>query len=245
LAFYSPLKSRNGEAARPIPVDIDGDGVVDALVTPDYLDEETVKQERRELEQLTTSIKSKLSREDADKKEDASLWGNGKWGIRILNLKPLHNSREEEDGPNGPFAPRTMFLSPLIENDASIPTQEVYPIKFLSVQIPIQRTKLGEEEKSRQRHKKMDPTAAMGGYGTNSAIPPKDEVNREYDRTRHYFCGKDWHHAAGSCHRHCPGGVSSECNDGEYVVRCGSIAVFVVSLVLCFCGQLMICLIFR
>jgi hypothetical protein len=34
------------------------------------------------------------------------------------------------------------------------------------------------------------------------------------DRTRHYFCGKDWHDAT-KCHSHCPNGLSSECPDGE------------------------------
>ena len=47
-------------------------------------------------------------------------------------------------------------------------------------------------------------------------IPPKDHENElNYDRTRHYFCGKHWHHASESCHKHCGSGTSSDCGDGE------------------------------
>ncbi|KAL7509610.1 hypothetical protein ACHAXN_006567 [Cyclotella atomus] len=210
LVFYHAFQAKNnGSVARPVSMDIDGDGTVDALVLAVYRKEEDVVNEMK-LETL------KPSRKEVDVKHDSSIWGDGKWGLRVINLKPLH-SRDEEmiDDPNGPFAPRTMFLSPLAGDDDDS-AGDVYPIKLQSVQIPIQRNKLGEEERSRQRHKKMDVSSSnIGGYGTNSGIPPKDELNKEYDRTRHYFCGRDWHHASSSCHRHCPGGVSTECNDGE------------------------------
>jgi len=165
--------------------------------------------------------------------DDSVLEGwaeDGSWGLRILNLKPLHNQKtdEKEGGVTaGPFAPRTLFLSPLLPyasskqsgGDDNPPMDEqsispnTYPIKLLSIQIPIQRTHLGEEEKSRQRHKTSSST---GGYGKNSEIPPQDDPKHaDYDRKRHYFCGKDWHHADQSCHKHCPGGLSSECGEGE------------------------------
>jgi hypothetical protein len=205
LVFYHAFQAKNnGSVARPVSMDIDGDGTVDALVLAVYRKEEDVVNEMK-LETL------KPSRKEVDVKHDSSIWGDGKWGLRVINLKPLH-SRDEEmiDDPNGPFAPRTMFLSPLAGDDDDS-AGDVYPIKLQSVQIPIQRNKLGEEERSRQRHKKMDVSSSnIGGYGTNSGIPPKDELNKEYDRTRHYFCGRDWHHASSSCHRHCPGGVSTE-----------------------------------
>ncbi len=38
---------------------------------------------------------------------------------------------------------------------------------------------------------------------------------QQLDRTRHYFCGTDWHHAAQSCQTHCPTGRSSDCPDGQ------------------------------
>jgi hypothetical protein len=35
------------------------------------------------------------------------------------------------------------------------------------------------------------------------------------DRTRHYFCGTDWNDAASKCSTHCPGGIASNCAEGE------------------------------
>lgn len=227
LAFYSALHhntkhhdnvgGRSEKMANPAPIDIDGDGVVDALVVSAYYTRDSVDNNNKSTRSSNNSQKDPSSSSDVD----ASIWGNGKWGLRILNLKPLHGPMDEMDGVNGPFfEPRTMFASPL--QDASSDTasnnerdtREVFPIKLLSIQLPMIRTKLGEEERSRQRHKKADSTSTTtfsgSGYGTNSAIPPKDELNREYDRTRHYFCGRDWHHASSVCHRHCPGGVSTE-----------------------------------
>ena len=215
LAFYSPFRSRPksdelaevNRVARPVPIDIDGDGIVDALALPAFLTKEQVLAEKK-----------------AETKPDSTIkeWGNGSWGIRILNLKPLHLQKDEKREEYGPFSPRSMFLSPLLaestkimhENVPSISADggEVYPLKMMAVHIPVARTKLGEEERSRQRHKK---DTSSHGYGTNSAIPPKDELNKDYDRTRHYFCGRDWHHASQSCHRHCASGVSSDCGEGE------------------------------
>lgn len=195
LAFYSNFHSeiRTGgddRAASPVSLDVDGDGVVDALVLPSL----------------------------GGDGDDAHAWPDDRWGLRVLGLKPLQAS----GGETGvlPFAPETVLSSPLhpaAETAATTINEEdddpVYPVQLLSIQIPISRTKLGEEERSRQRHKKADTSNNNGVvtlYGTNSAIPPKDEENSNYDRTRHYFCGKDWHHASSVCHRHCPGGVSSE-----------------------------------
>lgn len=221
LQFYSAFNSKDGNAARPVPIDIDGDGVVDALVVPEFTNEQDVMHEK-EAETAALKSKSSTSRNDGGDTNtiEATAWGGGKWGIRVLNLKPLHSRDEENDGPNdGPFAPRTMFLSPLLDSESSSEAsnsirEDVYPVKLLSVQIPIQRTKLGDEERSRQRHKKAEPSS-ITGYATNSAIPPKDDANKEYDRKRHYFCGRDWHHASQSCHKHCGGGTSTECGEGE------------------------------
>ncbi len=108
-----------------------------------------------------------------------------------------------------------------------------YPVRILPVQVPVRRARLGEEERSRQRHRKEgSPTSSSssssssatggttapggGSYGKKSDIPPKGGPgDANYDRTRHYFCGRDWHHASQSCHRHCGGGSSSECGEGE------------------------------
>lgn len=41
---------------------------------------------------------------------------------------------------------------------------------------------------------------------------PKPEI---VDHTRHYFCGTDWNDAASKCSTHCPGGLASDCAEGE------------------------------
>mmetsp|Transcript_54453 Transcript_54453/g.115654 ORF Transcript_54453/g.115654 Transcript_54453/m.115654 type:complete len:1080 (+) Transcript_54453:35-3274(+) len=250
LAFYSPFqslpprsgKNANERTARPVPLDVDGDGVVEAMVVPVFVKRQDVKDEKK-VELLLEAEKNK--RPFAKKKsedivvDDVALEGwdeEGTWGLRVLNLKPLRanadNEKQEGGLANaGPFAPRSLFLSPLLpyaplkqqqsgdhttttaEHQRKRVSPDTYPVKLLSVQIPVQRTRLGEEERSRRRHKASGGT---GSYGKNSEIPPKDDPKFvDYDRKRHYFCGKDWHHAAQSCHKHCPGGMSSECGDGE------------------------------
>ena len=230
--------------ARPTPLDIDGDGVFDSLAMPVFLTRENVRQEE-ELE-LAEKMRSRHQRKTTAAVTKSEVWPHdGSWGLRILDLRPLHHSHNQhensiEDAYDGPFAPRTLFLSPLlpasqlrVEGEGASPSQShldtstrnAHPNKLLSVQIPIQRTHLGEEEKFRQRHRKDGTTSTTtsgggstttGSYGKNPNIPSKeDPLHKNYDRTRHYFCGRDWHHASQSCHRHCGGGLSSECGEGE------------------------------
>ena len=265
LAFYYPFQSnadperkyneeddngneawRRRRTAQPTPLDMDGDGTFDSLVMPVFLTRENVRQEE-ELELTEMRARRRHHRKtvtatDQEFKRSNEWSKDGSWGLRILDLRPLHPSHNHEnnDGAmiayDGPFAPRTLFLTPLMPpsqhhsgngEDASSQTQsqqqsdttttisKVYPIKLISIQIPMQRTHLGEEEKIRQRHKK-DTAASGGSYGKNPNIPSKeDPLHRDYDRTRHYFCGSTWHHASQSCHRHCGGGLSSECGEGE------------------------------
>ena len=291
LAFYTPYQSRSSKVlnsnshrlklrdttdnhnaggertARPIPLDIDGDNIYESLVVPTFLKRgDLVKEKDIELKALNT-IKHKKNKykkdiENCYKDSDEQWSEDGSWGLRILNLKPLH--KKGGDGStddsstllDGPFSPRSVFLSPLLpppsdtneeekEKDESLNEQaridqhkkkksttsnndNTYPIKLLSIQIPMKRTQLGEEEKSRQRHNVKQSTSGI--YGKNSMIPPKDHENEHnYDRTRHYFCGKDWHHASESCHKHCGSGTSSDCGDGEtcYADTPVSISVFI------------------
>jgi len=260
LAFYSPFRStpprdaisparnnRGGgeKTARPVPLDIDGDGVVEAMVVPVFLKRDEVEQEIRDMREGAQKSNRRYGdsgrKETEDNDKLLSEWeSDGSWGLRVLNLKPLHKRRDdnsnyysEEGAIAGPFAPRSMFLAPLLrfsskedlENkEGNLKTdnsktnnhnKSTFPLNLISIQIPIQRTQLGEEEKSRQRHKR-DGSNAGTIYGTGSGPPPKDDPNhKNYDRTRHYFCGRDWHHASQSCHKHCPSGVSSECGEGE------------------------------
>ncbi|KAL7468933.1 hypothetical protein ACHAXS_009173 [Conticribra weissflogii] len=270
LAFYSPFRSTppkttisarkkiNGDekTARPVPLDIDGDGVVEAMVVPVFLKREEVAEEIKDLkdgaQKSNRRYGDSVRNDDEDNGKLLSGWErDGSWGLRILNLKPLHRRRDdnshyysEEGAVAGPFAPRSMFLAPLLRfsskeelenkdgkdetdysrtnnnsynnnNNNNNNNKSTYPLKLLSIQIPIQRTQLGEDEKSRQRHKR-DSSYTGTIYGTGSGPPPRDDPNhKNYDRTRHYFCGRDWHHASQSCHKHCPSGVSSECGEGE------------------------------
>lgn len=257
LAFYSPFQStppnllntsdskrrrsvprqKREKTARPVPLDIDGDGVVESLVVPVFLKQDDItKEQQLELELIKAN---KLNKEHSAVVVENGWGGNeGSWGLRVLTLKLMHHRQQQQqlDGGGGgalagPFAPRTLFLSPLVphstkrtndgedEHNTSSSSPNIYPIKLLSVHIPIQRTHLGEEEKSRQRHKKLNEGgsgSSSGGYGKNNEIPRKDDPKfANYDHTRHYFCGRDWHHAANSCHKHCPDGISSSCADGE------------------------------
>jgi hypothetical protein len=43
----------------------------------------------------------------------------------------------------------------------------------------------------------------------------KKDTPQVEDRTRHYFCGADWHDAAENCRQHCPTGSSADCPEGE------------------------------
>jgi hypothetical protein len=279
LAFYSPFQStppnysveRSGgsmltrtreKTARPVPLDIDGDGVVESLVVPVFLSQNDIMKEKEiELELIKAN---KLKKENSAVVAENGWGGKGgneinndgsSWGLRVLTLKLMHHRQQQQqlDGGGGggiiagPFAPRTIFLSPLLphstkrtndgkddntSSSSSSPNDDdIYPIKLLSMHIPIHRTHLGEEEKSRQRHKKLNEGGGSSGsgggtsaggsgsgvsFGKNNEIPRRDDPKfANYDHTRHYFCGRDWHHAANSCHKHCPDGVSSSCADGE------------------------------
>lgn len=255
LSFYAPFqstppnllnksenrkmkKNRREKTARPVPLDIDGDGIVDSLVVPTFLNKNDVAKEKElELQLIKANkLKKEHSTVVAENGWGGTNYGNeGSWGLRVLTLKLMHTRQQQQqrDGGGtiaGPFAPRTLFLSPLVphstkktndgQDDLNISSSSpnIYPMKLLSVHIPIQRTHLGEEEKSRQRHKKSNDgsISSSSGYGKNNEIPRKDDPNfANYDHTRHYFCGRDWHHAANSCHKHCPDGMSSSCADGE------------------------------
>ena len=238
LAFYAPFQSsppaggggvekggEGRETARPVPLALDG--AVDSLVLPVYLTRDEVRGEK-EAGILAGSGNSKrkgVPRVPEVPPSDLEGWSDGgSWGLRIVSLKPPRGA--EEGAAEGPFAARSAFLSPLVPrsthpaegSEGTEPGERpvpkgAYPVRLLPVQIPVERTRLGEEERSRQRH--ASHPGQPGSYGKSSAIPPKVDEHADYDRTRHYFCGTDWHHASGSCHRHCPGGLSTECGDGE------------------------------
>ena len=62
---------------------------------------------------------------------------------------------------------------------------------------------------------------ATGQILIKKHVAPKLKIDKESegkdftDRTRHYFCGLDWHDASSRCEKPCPGGTPSECPDGH------------------------------
>ncbi|KAL7552970.1 hypothetical protein ACHAWF_016207 [Thalassiosira exigua] len=248
LAFYAPFRSRappdvavaagggGRRAARPIPLDADGDGSIESLVLPAFLTRGEAAKERaseRELREKKRKRERKFATRVEAPEDDAAAsegWDErGSWGLRVLDLGALRDGTREGEGgtiAGSPFVPRSSFLSPLLpggegSGDGVDPGAQAYPVKLLALQVPVRRTRLGEEERSRRRHQKAaggnrSPSSSGSHYGKNSEIPAKDDPKfASYDRTRHYFCGRDWHHAADSCHRHCVGGTSDECGEGE------------------------------
>jgi hypothetical protein len=86
-----------------------------------------------------------------------------------------------------PFQPKVLFSSQDIKEEGAI------PLRTTSGQI------LARDDQAKQP--KLVPISA---------------ADKEYnERTRHYFCGTDWHDASSKCGTPCPGGQPSECPDNE------------------------------
>jgi hypothetical protein len=134
LAFYSPFQStppnllndsdgkRRGsvprkreKTARPVPLDIDGDGIVESLVVPVFLKQDDItKEQNLELELIKAN---KLKKEHSAVVAENGWGGNeGSWGLRVLTLKLMHHRQKQQmEGGGGvtitgPFAPRNLFL---------------------------------------------------------------------------------------------------------------------------------------
>ena len=55
---------------------------------------------------------------------------------------------------------------------------------------------------------------AFKSRGTETIKIGEKEVTVD-DRTKKFFCGKDWHDAAENCRTPCPNGQTKECEDGD------------------------------
>jgi hypothetical protein len=86
-----------------------------------------------------------------------------------------------------PFQPDVLFTSEELNENNAI------PIKLITGQVLIKKQKQPKEEQK-------------------SAIASDQELN---DKTRHFFCGMDWHDAASRCGTACPGGQAGECQGDE------------------------------
>ena len=68
-----------------------------------------------------------------------------------------------------------------------------------------------------------DPISMATGHvpttGSNLEPAPSTDSSssslNETDRSRHFFCGKDWHDASAKCGQPCPRGTQVDCPDGE------------------------------
>lgn len=109
--------------------------------------------------------------------------------LEILDLKPLHSAALSATA--APFRPKTMLAATLSS------TTTAMPIKLTTGQIMITHTGEGLTKKK----KNVTPT-------TKADVPFTD-------RTKHYFCGNDWHHASQLCVTPCPGGTPGECPGDE------------------------------
>jgi len=89
-----------------------------------------------------------------------------------------------------PFEPPVLFKT-RVEKD-----KDTYPVKLTTGQIIWNHHYHHHRHHSYHPHGKKDSPAAE-------------------DRTRHYFCGSDWHDAAANCRQHCPTGSSGDCPEGE------------------------------
>jgi hypothetical protein len=111
-----------------------------------------------------------------------------KYQLQILDLKRLHQNNHKT-GVNkqlAPFTPSVLFSSLPIENE------DAKPLSMTMGHILIEI----DEPKPKQAH-------------------PKAKNSDINDRTRHYFCGNDWHDASQKCGTPCPDGQSGECPEGE------------------------------
>ena len=107
------------------------------------------------------------------------------WILQVLDLKPLHHVGATHLTP---FRPSVLFQSREVnENGAR-------PLRITTGQIIVNKQTQGQAQQYQLQ-------------GNN-----ENELN---DRTRHYFCGVDWHDAASKCGTPCPGGQPSECKTDE------------------------------
>jgi hypothetical protein len=114
--------------------------------------------------------------------------------LEILDLKPLHG--RNVDASAAPFRPKTM-LEAKINARKKAGEDDVVPLRIATGQIMILR---GAGDSSK------DSTPSAPNLATAADFT---------DRTRHYFCGNDWHDASQKCLQPCPGGTPGECLGDE------------------------------
>ncbi|CAB9525155.1 expressed unknown protein (Partial), partial [Seminavis robusta] len=123
--------------------------------------------------------------------------GGQQFVLQLLDLKPLHSSYSSaKTGVLGaPFQPRE-----LLRSDPIVMTQE--------------------EEGEEHGGAPVKPLQIVTGQVMVRGIPRQsqeadfDAMNLD-ERSKHYYCGSDWHDAASKCGTPCPSGTADVCPDNE------------------------------
>lgn len=136
--------------------------------------------------------------------------GEKSWKIQVVNIKAKKSSRSLQ-----PFQPPILSESePIIASDVlTVPLVESYdmPLHPLSLTVGhvLVRTarRLGNKINDVVKVSSSSATTTEGG-GDDKKSPEITE------RSRHFFCGEDWNHAAQQCSAPCPSGMKTECPNG-------------------------------
>ena len=119
------------------------------------------------------------------------------WIMQLLDLKPLHSTYSSKTALGAPFQPKELLRSDVITPEmiqGSVDdTPDHLPAKPLQI-----------------------VTGQVVVRGVKKA-PSEEEFNAMSldERTKHYFCGLDWHDAADKCGTPCPSGTADACPDNE------------------------------
>jgi hypothetical protein len=107
--------------------------------------------------------------------------------LQVLDLKPLHTFGKRHLAP---FRPKVLFTSKEINDN------NAHPIHMTTGQVLIKKHPHSGTDKTKKK------------------VTVPDNVNFD-DRTRHFFCGTDWHDASSKCGTPCPNGQANECPNDE------------------------------
>lgn len=120
-------------------------------------------------------------------------YGGGNWVVQILDLKPLHSGYATAKTAMGaPFQPRELLRSEPLSFGPGGGTENppIKPLQIITGQVMVR------------------------GLTTAPTEQEFSEMSHE-ERTKHYFCGDDWHDAASKCGTPCPSGTADECPGSE------------------------------
>jgi hypothetical protein len=109
--------------------------------------------------------------------------------VQVLDLKPLHSSYNAKTALGAPFQPKELLRSESIQMEEEIDGY-AKPLQIVTGQVMVR--------------------------GVAKAQSDLDFANMDVnERTRHYFCGTDWHDASTKCATPCPSGTADACPENE------------------------------